>query len=323
MTIRSRRRCMSVPLARLFSLDLLKAFVATGRRLSITQAADDLCLTQSAVSRQVHALEAQVGTRLFVRLQRGVAFTPAGERLFRSADPAVQQLQEAAAELAGGGSAAHAVTLTASVGVMAVWLLPRLSRLQGRHPGLDVRLSTNNRVSDLRADGIDIALRYAREGAVPSAALRLFDETLAPVAHPRVAQALARGEPCPLLEYDDTRTWLHWRTWLADASSPPPRRQMMRFNQYDQVVQAALAGQGLAIGRIELLQPLIDSGQLSIVEMACKPMKSPYAIWLLLADEQPREQVRQVADWIRAEAAQVRQWRAPAAVREQPAAATG
>ncbi|HYE41255.1 MAG TPA: LysR family transcriptional regulator [Ramlibacter sp.] len=309
---------MSVPLVRLFSLDLLKAFVAVGRRMSITHAADDLCLTQSAVSRQVHAFEEQVGVRLFVRKQRGVAFTAEGERLFHAADHAVQQLQEAAAEIRGGG-ARRAVTVTSSIGIMGVWLLPRLPRLQERHPGIDVRLAATNTVSDLRADGIDIAVRYARETAVPPGAIRLFDETLAPVAHPRVAQALARGESCPLLEYDDTRPWLQWRRWFDDASWKQERRQVLRFNHYDQVVQAAIAAQGLAIGRIELLQSLIASDQLTIVDLPCVPMQSPNATWLLLADDQPREEVLKVAEWIRLEAEQVRRWRRPDAAKRQAA----
>ncbi len=81
---------MSTPLVRLASLDLLRGFVAVGRRMSITLAADDLCLTQSAVSRQVSALEEALGVKLLVRGHRSIAFTPEGERLFRSADSAVQ-----------------------------------------------------------------------------------------------------------------------------------------------------------------------------------------------------------------------------------------
>ncbi len=86
---------MSTPLVRLASLDLLRGFVAVGRRMSITLAADDLCLTQSAVSRQVSVLEETLGVKLLVRGHRSIAFTPEGERLFRSADSAVQQLQDA------------------------------------------------------------------------------------------------------------------------------------------------------------------------------------------------------------------------------------
>lgn len=302
---------MSVPLARLFSLDLLKAFVAVGRRMSITQAAEDLCLTQPAVSRQVQALEQQIGSRLFVRQQRGVAFTPEGLRLFRAADAALLQLQEAAAELAGP-QALQTVTLTSSSGILGVWLLPRLSRLQQRHPSIELRLSASNTLSDLRAEGVDLAVRYARDLAMPPGAIRLFDETLAPVAHPQVAEALRHGERCPLLAFDDTRPWLQWRHWFDPEAWHHERRPLLHFNQYDQVIQAALAAQGVAIGRMELLQPLIDDGRLEIVPLRCAPMKSPNAVWLLLADDAPRPAVRQVAEWLEQEAAQVRAWRPPA-----------
>lgn len=298
---------MAVPLARLFSLDLLKAFVAVGRRLSITQAADDLCLTQSAVSRQVQALEQQVGTPLFVRRHRGVAFTPAGERLFRAADPALRHLQDTAAELAGPGTAS-AVTLTSSSGILGLWLLPRLSRLQARHPHIDLRLSASHALSDLQADGLDIAVRYARDLAVPREALHLFDETLAPVAHPRVAEVLRHGTPCPLLAFDDARPWLQWQRWFDGPAWQRHQRQVLHFNQYDQVIHAAIAGQGIAIGRIELLQSFIDAGQLTRVDLPCTPMRSPNAVWLLVASDTPREAVANVATWIREEAAQVRSW---------------
>lgn len=298
---------MSVPLVRLFSLDLLKTFVAVGRRASITQAADDLCLTQSAVSRQVQALEEQVGARLFVRKQRGVAFTPDGERLFHAADRAIQQLQDIAAEIPAG-QPGRAVTITSSIGITGLWLLPRLPHLQERHPRIEVRLAAGNKVSDLRADGIDIAVRYARGAAVPPDAIRLFDETLAPVAHPRVVEALAAGGTCPLLEYDDTRPWLQWRHWVDDARWSGERLQMLHFNHYDQVIQAAVAGQGLAIGRMELLQTQIDSGQLAVADVPCKPVQSPNATWLIVAEPGPRDEVRQVAEWIQLEAARVREF---------------
>ncbi|MEJ7931655.1 LysR substrate-binding domain-containing protein [Ramlibacter sp. AN1015] len=305
---------MTVSLVRLFSLDLLKAFVAAGRRMSITQAADDLCLTQSAVSRQVHALEEQVGVKLFRRRQRGIAFTEEGERLFRAADHAIQQLQDIADQIRPGDKP-RAVTITASTGVMGLWLLPRLPRLQERFPGIDVRLSASNLVSDLRADGIDLAIRYAREAAVAPGSLRLFDETLAPVAHPRVREAVQRGDRVPLLEFDDSRAWLQWRRWLDNATSTRAHGQVIHFNQYEQVIQAALAGQGLAIGRLELIQPLINDHQLAVLDdLPCTPMKSPNATWLLSAQEEPREEVRKVAEWIQLEAAAVRRWTPPAPV---------
>lgn len=304
---------MPVPLSRLFSLDLLKSFVAVGRRQSITQAAEDLNLTQSAVSRQVQALEDQLNAKLFERKHRGVAFTAQGERLFRTADQALQQLQQAAAEI-HPGEVQRAVTVTASIGVMSLWLLPRLGQLQQQHPQLDVRLLTSNRVSDLRAEGVDLALRYCRDSAAPLHATRLFDESLAPVAHPsllKAAEQAAQANPFdtwPLLEFDDSRPWLQWARWLGDSRwKKAQRRGVLRFNQYDQVIQAALAGQGMALGRLELIEPLIANGQLAIVDMPCTPQRSPNSYWLVQSDDAPRQDVLLVAAWVQAEADRVRQ----------------
>ncbi|MFL6678315.1 MAG: LysR substrate-binding domain-containing protein [Burkholderiaceae bacterium] len=305
---------MSLPLLKLASLDLVRGFVAVGRRMSVTHAAEDLCLTQSAVSRQVAALEAQLGVRLFVRGYRSIAFTPEGERLFRRADAAVQQLQDAMGELSAAG-AGQPVVLGASIGVASLWLLPRLARFQAAHPGIDLRLSASDRIVDLRHDDIDLAIRYVRHapaGAVV-APRRLFGETVVAVAHASLAdgalasrRALARQT---LLEFDAPRghlrpAWLQWASWLerrgwADAKP----RGVLRFSQYDQVIHAALAGQGVALGRLPLLQPLLDEGRLVVVDPA--RLETDHGYWLLQADAAPRRAVRLVADWIAAEAAPV------------------
>ena len=116
---------MSVTLNQLTSLDLIRGFVAVGRRMSITLAADDLCLTQSAVSRQVRTLEDMLGVKLFVRGHRSIVFTSEGERLFRRADEALKQLQDVVGAVRVG-LALRPVTIAASIGVTGLWLLPRL-----------------------------------------------------------------------------------------------------------------------------------------------------------------------------------------------------
>lgn len=206
-------------LVRLASLDLICGFVAAGRRMSITLASRDLCRTQSAVSRQINALEKQLGVKLLVRGYRSIAFTAEGKRLFRSADGALQQLQDVLGEISTRG-VVRPVMLNASIGFTGLWLLPRLSRFQKLHRGVDLRVSANNRLADLRHDGIDLAIRYATASSVPEGATRLFGESVAPVAHPSLGLKSLRSEhvlaKVNLLEFDDPRhPWLQWRDWLV------------------------------------------------------------------------------------------------------------
>ena len=275
--------------------------------MSITLAAQDLCLTQSAVSRQILALEQHLGVRLLVRGYRSIGFTPEGERLFRSADAATQQLQDVLGELKLK-AAIKPVVLSATVGVTGLWLLPRLSRFQQLHPAIDLRVSSNNLVTDLRHDGIDLAIRYTSRTLAPAGSTRLFGHAIAPVAHPslglqslRSAQALSK---LCLLEFDDPKyPWLHWADWLGSMGWAAATHQgMLHFNQYDQVIQAALDGRGVALGRLELIQPLLDQQRLVLLAPPQPRTDTEQAYWLVRANEQPRDDVRHVAEWIEAEA---------------------
>lgn len=298
---------MTVPLLKLPYLDLLRGFVAVGRRMSITLAAGDLCLTQSAVSRQVRALEEAMGVKLLVRGHRSIAFTAEGERLFRSADSALQQLQDVVGLIAGEHER-RPVTVTASIGVSGLWLLPRLGRFQLAHPAIDVRVAANNRLVDLKADGVDLAIRYCATDNAPPGAVRLFGETLIPVASGALlADGALRAEDVAgnfLLEYDEPgRPWLCWADWLAACGWEQVKpRGLLRFNQYDQVIQAAVAGQGIALGRMELLGPWFDDGRLVTLAPPAGVAHAEYAYWLIQGETAPRPEVAAVIDWIRAEA---------------------
>ena len=289
-------------------LDLLRSFVAVGRRMSITLAAQDMCVTQSALSRQVQALEASLGYPLLVRGHRSIEFTGEGRRLFRSADAMLEQLGDVVSSLRPG-DARRPVTISASIGVTALWLLPRLNAFQQAAPQVDVRLAASNRFVDLEREQVDWSLRYCRPLDAPDGALRLFDEALVPVAHPALAVS-AIEDPAQLrrqvlLEFDDvSRPWLQWRNWLRDAGVAGVKpKGMLRFNQYDQVVQAALAGQGVALGRLELVRPLLEQGKLALAS-ALPPLTSDYGYWLIGRRDgvDANADVAAVGAWITAEA---------------------
>jgi len=291
---------------RLASLDLIRGFVAVGQRMSITLAAEDLFLTQSAVSRQIIALEEALGVRLLNRGYRSIRFTAEGERFFRVADSALQQLQDGVNALAAGRDR-QPVTITATIGVSGLWIMPRLGGFQQRHPDIDVRVAASNKVMDLRTQSADIAIRYCAPASAPPGSLRLFGEAVAPVADPSLgvrqldAESLARQV---LIEYDDSnRPWLQWADRLHSMGlSATKPKGVLRYNQYDQAIRAALEGQGIALGRIALIEPLLSQGRLVAVGGADADHARGYAYWLVQADSTPRDDVQVVLDWIKAEA---------------------
>lgn len=299
---------MSIPLARIPSIELLRGFVAVGRRMSITLAAQDLFLTQSAVSRQIHGLESALGMRLFERAHRAIHFTPEGERLFLIADNAMQQLQDTIGALQASRGGHRTVTVTATISFLGLWLLPRLPGFQQQHPQVEVRLSANNDIVDMRQQGLDIAIRYCAEAGMPAGARRLFGETVFPVAHPSLGIArlddpaiIARSV---LLEFEgDPSPWWHWDAWLEmQGWSGVKPKGVLRFNLFDQMIHAAIAGQGIALGRSQFIRPMLDDGRLVALPTARPGPRSNKVFCLLQRDPAPSHETQALIDWIVAEA---------------------
>lgn len=293
---------MANPLLNLPPLDAIRGFVAVARRMSITQAASDLCLTQSAVSRQIQSLEEHLCTPLLIRKHRAVELTEAGKELFHLASPWLERLAEY-----GDALRRHTkmwpVTITAPISVTSLWILPRLGAFQDAHPNIDVRVSANNRVLNLKQENIDIAIRYARASDVPSDAVRLFDEKVLPVASKQVA-ARAFHHPTALLhevllELDERALpWLRWSDWLsATGMAEAKPKAYLHINQYDQLIQAAIEGHGVALGRLALVLPMLKDGRL--VAMSDNGLgNSDYAYWLLGVSNSPREEVQVFRNWL-------------------------
>jgi len=297
---------------RLPSLDLLRGFEAAARLLSFTRAGEELHLTQSAVSRQMQELETQLGAQLFVRRHRALALTEAGQQFYAAAAQVLATMRAATDRLrAQAGRRALAVTTTHSFA--ALWLIPRLAGFTRTHPEIDVRISADTRVQDLARDGLDVAIRHGPASLAGPNAARLFGERVFPVCSPRLLRDPRRPlvEPADLrhhvlLQYDDPdarHPWLHWRTWLEVerlAELKPAGR--LTFSGYEQIIAAAIAGHGVALGRSPLLTDVLDAGELvAPFKRATDPARAYYAV--VSPNAQGRPEVAEFVAWLKAEAA--------------------
>ena len=253
------------------SLDLLKAFECAARHLSFTRAGAELFLSQSAVSRQIQQLEAQLGVQLFLRRTRQLLLTEAGQRYYRDVSQALHQLREAGAALRTSFHPRH-VTITTTLTFASLWLVPQLADFQRLHPGIEVHVAADNTIRDLERDRIDVAIRYAPRRHAGAGAIRLFGERVLPVGSPRLLKNENARRPEDLarfvwLHYDDPEhaaPWLTWDVWFEAMKVPQPApRGVLRFSHYDMLLRAAIDGQGIALGRLPLIAPLIENGSLA------------------------------------------------------------
>jgi len=293
------------------SLDLLKGFEAAARHLNFTRAADELFLTQSAVSRQIQTLEDRLGVRLFVRKRRGLALTHEGDSLFRAVSSALGQVQEAVESLSQR-PAGDRVTVTCTMGFSSLWLIPRLGDFHRLHPEVDVRISANDRILNLERERIDVSVRYCSARAAPKGAVWLFDEEVLPVCSPallehtgkplRKAQDLAHYVLLHLDDRETHATWLTWNAWFDSFGirSVKPAGSL-GFNYFDQIVRAALAGHGVALGRLPLIAELLQDG--SLIAPLDGRARTDMAYWLVRAGHaQGRAHIDRFCEWLLAAA---------------------
>ena len=257
---------------RLPSLDLLRGFEAAARHLSFTRAAAEMFLTQSALSRQIQALEEQLGTALFERRHRQLLLTDAGQMLQASARSILDELAATVGRIRQEQTL-RPLTVSTNQPFASVWLIPRLSRFRALFPAIDVFISADNRIVDLERERIDLAVRYCSEAMAPPGSQRLFGEKILPVCSPALAADRSRPLKQPedlaqhtLLHVDDEHgrfPWLNWSVWLAAIGIRDLTPSgSLRFIHFDQVVQAAVDGQGVALGRVPLIDGLLKQGRL-------------------------------------------------------------
>jgi len=246
-------------------LNALRAFEAAARQLSFTRAAEELHVTQAAISHQVKALEERLGVDLFVRAGRTLALTEAGERYLPTVRDAFDAIAAATARLYDDD---HGGRLTVSTihSFATAWLFRRLPAFRARHPEIDLLLDSEDRLVDFARDAVDLAIRYGGGGWPGLREEKLLEEEIFPVCSPALLDGdRPLNDPADLahhtLIYDDMK--VNWPAWLAAAGVPglEPAAEI-GYTDSHMILAAALAGQGVALARSILVGDELRAGRL-------------------------------------------------------------
>ncbi len=246
------------------SLASLRAFEATARHSSVTKAAHELNVTPGAVSLQVRELEQTLGVTLFERRPRQLVLTEDGSTYFATLRRAFRMMREATEELTAR-KRAPVLTVSCTPTFAAQWLVPRIGAFELQVPGIDVRISTTNRLTDFDSDGVDVAIRHGLGRYDGLMSERLIDDDPVPVIHPalRAKKPLDRPEDLAghALLHDVHRQ--DWRLWLdaAGVEGVDPGRGPVFVNS-NGAIDAAKAGDGVALVRLSLVARELADGML-------------------------------------------------------------
>lgn len=295
-------------LKKLPPLPLLQAFEAAARLQSFTAAARELGSTQSAVSQHVKRLESDLGTRLFHRVHRGVVPTRAGSQLHLAIQDGLERLADGYAR-ARKQPEHEVINVATDYALGTYWMLPRLRHFRAAHPNVDVRLVTSQQsVTPDQAD-VDIALLFGNGYEIPAPTRLLFGEGVRPVCSPALLERFAlEASDQPLaelpllqLEADHNALWFDWpRLFRRIGIATAPREPELIFNNYTLLLQAALSGQGVAIGWSPFVEPLLQSG--ALVALTEQPVRSDNGYQIVLPSSRVLGPlVLEFVDWLTAQ----------------------
>jgi LysR family transcriptional regulator, glycine cleavage system transcriptional activator len=285
----------------------LCAFEAVARHLNFRAAAEEMALTQSAVSRQIQSLEEEVGVSLFLRHTRAVELTSAGAQLLMAVSQSLPRIDNAVRQIRQSAGR-RSVALTTFASFASMWLIPRMEQFQRDNPDIDIRIDATDTPLDLEIADVDLALRYGPMATMPAQAVRLFGEQLTPVASPWLLKERPLTRPADvahftLIEAGDAHQthleWLTWRRWFDEhgLAKLQPKRWLY-FNYAYQMVQAALAGQGVVLARLPLVAESLANGDL-IEPLPKLRMDSPMAYWLVIGPRSAqRPEIRAFCEWL-------------------------
>ena len=276
-------------------LNALRAFEAAARHLSFTKAAEELCVTQAAISHQVKGLEQRLGAALFRRSHRGLVLTDEGLALAPSLIDAFGRIDTVLERFEAGG--VKEVLTVSSVGTFAVGaLLGDLPAFRAAHPYVDLRLLTNNNLVDLAAEGLDYAIRFGDGAWTGVDAEMIAPAPLAPLCAPSLADSLR--EPADLARVTLLRSYRaqDWPAWFAAARVSGLAARGPLFDSSLIMAQAAMLGEGVALAPISMFRRELESGQL-VQPFAATADVGAY--WLTrLKSKAPTAAMRSFRDWL-------------------------
>ncbi|WDZ96426.1 transcriptional regulator GcvA [Herbaspirillum sp. WKF16] len=278
------------------SLNALRAFEASARHCSFTLAAQELHVTQGAVSHQVKALEEELGLPLFERQANQLRLTRAGQQYIEAVRDAFDRIERATAQLLQPEGRPR-LAISASPNFAAKWLAPRLGGFAARHPGLELRLEQSERHANFIRDDIDVAVRYGLGPWPGLECLRLGDEFLLPVCAPSLAVPATPGElaALPLLHVDGRDAWA---AWFAAQGRAAPAAAGIVFNHESAAIDAAVSGQGVTLARASLVSLALRQGLLVAPLPPSAPLAQAY--WLAWPQERAGDaKVDMFAQWLR------------------------
>lgn len=255
------------------SLGALASFEAAARLESFTLAAAELGVTQAAVSRQIKLLETELNAPLFLRAHRRVTLTPAGAALAATVTGAFGRMAEMI-ETIRQPVVPDTVTIGATLAFSHLWLLPRLAEFRQQHPDINLKLIADDNPTDLRRDRLDAAIRYGQPPFADGRSIASHPEEVFPVCSPRLLERMKLTPQAvdiarlPLIASDTVNPlWLNWRSWakeagLGTALGTASDRSRLRFNHYTDTLQAAVNGEGVALGWSALISAQVTEGRL-------------------------------------------------------------
>ena len=272
------------------SLNALAAFEAAARHLSLTRAASELNVTPGAVSKQVKALEDELNRPLFVRLHRALQLTPAGETVYRTLRESFERvsvcLQTVRAE-----AALRTVSIGSTMAFAQLWLMPRLGDFWNAHQDIVIDHMISDRIQELHRNDVDLRIRYGDGDWPDEESAKLFEDRIAAVASPGFVARHKVKAPrdiadLPLLSVEGVDwTWTTWPDFFEEIGVNHRKLTVRRFNSYVIALQAAQDGQGIALGWLSLVRPLLAKRKL--VQVTSAVIDAPQSFYIAWSAKRP------------------------------------